>query len=70
MLPADEASLEQAFASVCKRLKLRAVDDRLAWIAKETANTLGGTSELTQDSRDLLTERGELLALKRQLSQK
>ncbi len=70
MLPADEASLEQAFLSVCKRLKLRAIDDRLAFIAKETANTLGGTSELTQDSRDLLTERGELLALKRRLSQK
>ncbi len=70
MLPADESSLEQAFASVCKRLKLRAIDDRLAYIARETANTLGGTSELTQDSRDLLTERGELLALKRQLSQK
>ncbi len=70
MLPADENSLEQAFASVCKRLKLRAIDDRLGYIARETANTLGGTSELTQDSRDLLTERGELLALKRQLSQK
>lgn len=70
MLPADEGSLEQAFVSVCKRLKLRAIDDRLAFIAKETANTLGGTSELTQDSRDLLTERGELLALKRRLSQK
>ena len=68
MLPSDEASLEQAFISVCKRLKLRAIDDRLAYIARETANTLGGTSELTQDSRDLLTERGELLALKRQLS--
>lgn len=67
MLPSDETSLEQAFASVCKRLKLRAIDDRLAFIARETANTLGGTSELTQDSRDLLTERGELLALKRQL---
>jgi hypothetical protein len=67
LLPADEGSLEQAFASVCKRLKLRAIDDRLAFIARETANTLGGTSELTQDSRDLLTERGELLTLKRKL---
>jgi DNA primase len=67
LLPADESSLEQAFTSVCKRLKLRAIDDRLAFIARETANTLGGTSELTQDSRDLLTERGELLTLKRKL---
>lgn len=67
MLPADETALEQAFQVVCRRLKLRAIEDRLARIGRETANTLGGTSELTQDSRDLLTERGELLALKRQL---
>ncbi|HEY0881316.1 MAG TPA: toprim domain-containing protein, partial [Archangium sp.] len=67
MLPQDEQALEQAFIVVCKRLKLRAIEDRLARIGRETANTLGGTSELTQDSRDLLTERGELLALKRNL---
>ena len=67
MLPSDETALEQAFQVVCRRLKLRAIEDRLSRIGRETANTLGGTTELTQDSRDLLTERGELLALKRQL---
>ena len=70
MLPADETALEQAFGVVCRRIKLRAIEDRLQRIGRETANTPGGTSELTQDARDLLTERGELLALKRQLSQK
>ena len=67
MLPADENSLEQSFNSLCKRLKLRSVDDRLVTIARETANAAGGTTDLTQDSRDLLTERGELLTLKRKL---
>lgn len=67
LLPADEAALEQAFHVMCRRLKLRAIEDRLARIGRETANTPGGTTELTNDARDLLTERAELLALKRQL---
>lgn len=67
LFPQDEGALEQAFFTVCRRLKLRAIEDRLNHIARETANTPGASSELTQDSRDLLEERGHLLALKRQL---
>lgn len=66
-LPADPAALEQAFRSVCRRLKLRAVEDRLQHIARETAKVPGASSELTQDTRDLLEERGQLLDLKRRL---
>jgi hypothetical protein len=67
LLPSDETSLEQAFQVVCRRLKLRAIEERLARIARQTANTPGGSTELTQDSRDLLEERGALLTLKRVL---
>jgi DNA primase len=67
MLPADEAALEQGFLVVCKRLKVRAVDDRLQQIARILANVPGGTSELTQDIREMLEERAALLALKTKL---
>lgn len=66
-LPADPAALEQAFGHVCRRLKLRSVEDRLQRIARETAKVPGASSELTQDTRDLLEERGQLLDLKRRL---
>jgi DNA primase len=67
LLPGDEGALEQAFQVMCRRLKLRAIEERLARIGRETAATPGGTTELTSDARDLLTERAALLALKRQL---
>ncbi len=67
LLPSDEAALRRAFETVSARLKLRAIEDRLQFIAREIANTPGGTSELTPESRELLTEQGELLLLKRTL---
>jgi DNA primase len=66
-LPAEPVALERAFDQVCRRLKLRSVEDRLQRIARETAKVPGASSELTQDSRDLLEERGQLLDLKRRL---
>ncbi|MEW5741877.1 MAG: DNA primase, partial [Myxococcota bacterium] len=66
-LPTDPASLEQAFGTVCRRLKLRSIEDRLQRIARETAKVPGASTELTQDARDLLEERGQLLDLKRRL---
>lgn len=66
-LPADPQALEQAFGTVCRRLKLRSIEDRLQRIARETAKVPGASSELTQDARDLLEERGQLLDLKRRL---
>lgn len=71
LLPADEGALEQAFGVVCRRLKIRAIEERLQHIARTLANVPGGTSELTQDIRDLLEERAALLTMKgRLLSQK
>lgn len=67
LLPADEEALRKGFEVISKRLKLRAIEDRLQYISREVANSPGGTSELTQELRDLLTEQGELLLLKRQL---
>lgn len=67
LLPADEEALKKGFEAVSVRLKMRAVEDRLAVIARELANTPGGTSELTQESRDLLTEQGALMILKQKL---
>ncbi len=67
LLPADDGQLEQAFLVVCKRLKLRAIEDQLQRIGRLSADAAGGSSELTQEARDLLEERGALLALKRDL---
>lgn len=67
LLPADEENLKRGFTAISERLKLRAIEDRLHFIAREIANTPGGTSELTQDSRELLTEQGALMILKQKL---
>lgn len=64
-LPGEDL-LEQAFVKLCLRLKVRAVDEQLERIAKETAHVVGA-NELTEEARTLLEERGQLLALKRQL---
>jgi DNA primase len=71
LLPADENALEQGFQVVCRRLKVRAVEERLQHLARVLATVPGSTSELTQDIRDLLEERAALLSLKgRLLAQK
>lgn len=70
LLPSDEGALKRGFDIVSERLKLRAVEDRLQFVAREIANSPGGTSELTQETRDLLTEQGELLLLKQRLKSK
>lgn len=67
LLPSDEDTLRRAFEAVSGRLKLRAVEDRLQIIARQIANAPGGTTELTQESRDLLTEQGALMLLKQKL---
>ncbi len=65
-LPTEDASMEQAFGTVCRRLKLRAIEEQLQRIARETGQ-VPGVNELTADARLLLEERGQLLALKREL---
>jgi hypothetical protein len=64
MLPAEEGALEQAFLVVCRRLKVRAVEEQLQRITRLLASIPGGTVELTEDSRQLLEERAALLKLK------
>lgn len=68
LLPKDPAQVELGFQVVCRKVKLRAVNERLAQITKETA-LVPGANELTEDARLLLEERAQLLTLKRVLSE-
>lgn len=65
-LPLDDQALEPAFLAIGRRLKLRSIEEQLARIARETAQT-PGASELTDDARALLEQRGQLLGLKQRL---
>lgn len=67
-LPNEIKDLESFFKATQKKLKVRRIDEQLAHIAKVTAG-LQSAHDLTDDTRRLLTERGELLALKRRLLQ-
>lgn len=62
----DESLLETNFEKVCRKIKLLAIKEQLDRIAKETAHT-PGASELTDDARSLLQQRGQLLDLQRRL---
>lgn len=62
----DESLLETNFEKVCRKIKLGAIKEQLDRIAKETAHT-PGASELTEDARNLLQQRGQLLDLQRRL---
>ena len=62
--PRDDESLERAFSSACRMLKLKAIREQLDRIAKETAQVPGGKSDLTDEVRQLSEERKRLLALK------
>lgn len=66
-LPEDDQALEQAFETVCRRLKLRGLEEQLTRIARELAQSGGSGSELTDEARELLAQQGQLLALKRQI---
>jgi DNA primase len=65
-LPEDELALEQAFLTVCRRLKLRGLEDQLTRLSRELAQT-GSGSDLTDEARELLAQQGQLLSLKRQI---
>ncbi|MBL8924021.1 MAG: DNA primase [Myxococcaceae bacterium] len=62
----DESLLETNFEKVCRKIKLGAIKEQLDRIAKETAHT-PGASELTDEARNLLQQRGQLLDLQRRL---
>jgi DNA primase len=65
-LPETGAALEQAFLTICRKLMLRRIDEQLHYIEKATKQA-PGAYELTEETRRLLTERIELLALKKRV---
>jgi DNA primase len=67
-LPAEPEALEGAFVTVCRRLKLRRIDEQLSHLMK-TAAGLAGASELTEETRALVSQRVELLALRKRVQE-
>ncbi|WP_225410446.1 DNA primase [Stigmatella hybrida] len=65
-LPEAGAPLEGAFLAVCRKLMLRRIDEQLGYIEKATKQA-PGAYDLTEETRRLLTERVELLALKKRV---
>jgi DNA primase len=65
-LPRDESGEEAAFSQVCRKLKLKRIDEQLSHIAKLTGQA-GATGELTEEIRRLQGERIDLLALKKRV---
>ncbi|XXF80222.1 DNA primase [Myxococcaceae bacterium GXIMD 01537] len=68
LLPAGGLELEQAFAIICRKLVLRRLDERLSYIKRATEQT-PGSFDLTEETRQLLSERIELLALKKRIDE-
>lgn len=66
LLPAGGLELEQAFSKICHQLVLRRIDDRLSYIKRATEQT-PGSFDLTEETRQLLAERIELLALRKRV---
>jgi DNA primase len=66
-VPRDEAARARAFQDACKKLKLRAIDEQLRHIMRETAQLPGAGALLNEDTRRLQEQRVELLALKRRV---
>jgi DNA primase len=65
-LPEVGSSLEHAFLTVCRKLMLRRIDEQLGYIEKATKQA-PGAYDLTEETRRLLSERIELLALKKRV---
>jgi len=65
-LPEGGAALEQAFLTVCRKLMLRRIDEQLSYIEKATKQA-PGAYDLTEETRRLLAQRIELLALKKRV---
>jgi DNA primase len=65
-LPVEEAALAETFGQLCRRLKLRRIDEALTHIARVTGQ-LSGAHELDEETRRLQAERVELLGLRRRV---
>ncbi|WP_174258903.1 DNA primase [Myxococcus xanthus] len=65
-LPSEPVPLEAAFLSICREIMVRRIDERLVYIKRATEQT-PGAFDLTEETRQLLAERVELLALKKRV---
>jgi DNA primase len=65
-LPVDGMALAETFGQLCRRLKLRRIDEALTHIARVTGQ-LSGAHELDEETRRLQAERVELLGLRRRV---
>ena len=65
-LPEDAQALEQWFETVCRRLKLRGIEEEVTRIARQLSQ-LGSGSDLSDEARELLSQQAQLLGLKRQI---
>lgn len=65
-LPESGAALETFFLTVCRKLMLRRIDEQLSNIEKSTKQA-PGAYDLTEETRRLLAQRIELLALKKRV---
>jgi hypothetical protein len=65
----DETAIEQAFESVCTKLKLASVDEHITRVTAEISK-VHGVNELTAEARLLLEEKNQLLKLKNELKKR
>ena len=65
-LPPDATALAEAFSRLCRRLKLRRIDEALTHIARMTGQH-ASAHELDEETRRLQAERVELLGLRRRV---
>jgi DNA primase len=65
-IPEGGAALEQYFLTVCRKLTLRRVEEQLRYIEKATKQT-PGASDLTEETKQLLSERIALRTLKERI---
>lgn len=65
-LPEGGSALEHAFATVCRKLLLRRINTQLDWLER-SARQQGDSDDLSEETRQLVRKRQELLAQKRQV---
>jgi hypothetical protein len=65
-LPQEEASLEEMFQAIAKKLRLRRIDEQLSHIAR-SAQKLADADGLGEEIRRLQQERIELLSLRKRV---
>jgi len=67
-LPGDEAARLELFLAVCRKLKLRRIDEQLSYIAR-VAGQVDAADDWSEETKRLQGERITLLALRKQVLQ-